>query len=217
MKAKVAVATVSGRAYYLIVNELKKLKIPFLSLTPFESIPVEVKVVITTSEEHSLINHDSILIFKSEDELPALMNQVLKILEGKAAYEKIIIGVDPGEVFGLAVLADGKVINAENCFSVEETINRIYNILRGLKDTEASSVIVKVGDGTPEHRDKLLRALDKQLPPQIVLETVSEAGTNRLLSEAKHRRGLRDIGSAIEIAKRNGYKIQRRISYEHNG
>ncbi|MCS7096602.1 MAG: hypothetical protein N3F10_04535 [Candidatus Bathyarchaeota archaeon] len=217
MKAKVAVATVSGRAYYLIVNELKKLKIPFLSLTPFESIPVDVRVVITTFKEHSLINHDSVLIFKGEDELPALMNHVIKILEGKAAYEKIIIGVDPGEVFGLAVLADGKVISTGNCFSVEETINRIDGILKSLKDMDSPSIIVKVGDGTPKYRDELLRAMDEQLPPWVALETVSEAGTNRLSSEAKHRRGLRDIGSAIEIARRNGYKIQRRASYEHNG
>lgn len=217
MKAKVAVATVSGRAYYLIVNELKKLKIPFLSLTPFEPIPLEVRVVITTSEERSLINHDLVLIFKSEDEFPALMNHVIKILEGKTAYEKIIIGIDPGEVFGLAVLADGKVINAGNCFSVEETVNRIDSILRSFKDFEVSSIVVKIGDGTPEYRDELLRVLDERLPSRVVLEKVSEAGTNRLLSESKHRRGLRDIGSAIEIARRNGYKIQRRISYEHNG
>ncbi|MEM0313561.1 MAG: hypothetical protein QXQ41_03320 [Candidatus Bathyarchaeia archaeon] len=217
MKAKVAVATVSGRAYYIIVNELKKLKIPFLSLTPFEPIPVEVRVVITTFEERSLINHDLVLIFKGEDELPALMNHVIKILEGKTAYEKIIIGVDPGEVFGLAVLADGKVINAGNCFSVEETVNRIDSILRSFKDVEASSIVVKIGGGTPEYRDELLRVLDERLPLRVVLEKVSEAGTNRLLSESKHRRGLRDIGSAIEIARRNGYKVQRRISYEHNG
>ena len=44
MKAKIAVATVSGKAYYLIVSELKKKNVPFLSLTPNERIPMEVKV-----------------------------------------------------------------------------------------------------------------------------------------------------------------------------
>ena len=45
MKAKVAVATVSGKAYYLIVNELKKANVPFISLTPHEPIPLEIKAV----------------------------------------------------------------------------------------------------------------------------------------------------------------------------
>ncbi len=57
MKAEIAVATISGKAYYLIVSELKKKNIPFLSLTPDESIPTEIKVVITTEKEKRLINH----------------------------------------------------------------------------------------------------------------------------------------------------------------
>jgi len=68
----------------------------------------------------------------------------------------------------------------------------------------------------PECKENLLRALDKALPPNISLESVSEAGTNRNLNEAKHRRGLRDIVSAIQIAGRSGYRFQRRKISEQN-
>jgi hypothetical protein len=54
-----------------------------------------------------------------------------------------------------------------------------------------------------------LRILDQTLPASVWLETVGESGTNRSLKEAKHRRGLRDIVSAIQIAGRSGYRFQR--------
>jgi hypothetical protein len=216
MKAKIALATVSGKAYYLIVNELKKVNVPFISLTPYEPIPMEVKVVITTEKEFPLINHEKVLVFKDGMDPQALINQALQHAEGKSSYEKIVIGVDPGEVLGLAVLADGKVVKTGNCFSIKETLNEIENILKNLKEVKAFVITVKVGDGIPEYKEKLLHALDNVLPPNIVLESVSEAGTNRHISESKHRRGLRDIGSAIKIARRNGNKFARREKGEHN-
>jgi hypothetical protein len=52
------------------------------------------------------------------------------------------------------------------------------------------------------------------LPPQVVLQVVSEAGTNRALNHNKHRRGLRDIASAIRIAGRAGHVYPRRKTLE---
>jgi hypothetical protein len=210
MKAKIAVATVSGKAYYLIVNELKGKNIPFISLTPNDSIPVEIKVAITTKQEQHLIKHDKILVYQDGTEPKALVNEALQIVQGKESYEKIVIGIDPGEIFGLAVLADGKVIETGNCFSVEETSDKIKNILSNLEKTPVTSLSVKIGDGVPAYKERLLRALDDALPSNIMLESVSEAGTDRCLNETKHRRGLRDIVSAIRIAGRNGHMFQRR-------
>ena len=217
MKAKIAVVTVSGKAYYLIVNELKTKNIPFISLTPNDPVPIEIKVVITTRKEQHLINHEKILVYEGDTEPKALINEALQIVQGREYYEKIVIGVDPGEVFGLAVLADGKVIETGNCFSVEETVNKIKDILRNLEKTQITSLSVKVGDGVPVYKEKLLRVLDNALPLNVMLESVSEAGTDRYLNETKHRRGLRDIVSAIRIAGRNGYTFPRRKPDDSNG
>lgn len=217
MKEKIAVATISGKAYYLVVNELKKKSIPFLSLTPYDPIPIETKVVITTEEERNLIKHEGILVYHNGMEPEAIINEALRIVQGKRFFEKIVIGVDPGEVFGLAVLADGRIIETENCFSAEETLGKIENILRNLANTPGTSVSVKVGDGVPACKENLLRVLDDALPSKIVLESVGEAGTNRCLNGSKHRRGLRDIVSAIQIGGRIGNRFQRRKTDEPNG
>ncbi len=66
MKEKVAVATVEGKAYFLIVNQLREQNIPFVSLVPGESVPAEVKVVITTEKEKHLVKNEKILIFQAK-------------------------------------------------------------------------------------------------------------------------------------------------------
>lgn len=216
LKADIAVATVSGKPYYLIVNELRKRTIPFLSLKPSEPIPIGIKVVMTTEREKHLINHEKVLVYEDGVDIEAMINSALQTIQGKGSYEKLVIGVDPGETLGLAVLADGKVIETENCFSVEETLERIVEVLRSLRNTPIATVSVKVGDGVPAYKERILRALDDVLPQNVVLESVGEAGTSRFIDEGKHRRGLRDIASAIKIAGRNGHSFQRRKKDEQN-
>ncbi|HLE75571.1 MAG TPA: hypothetical protein VI864_05955 [Candidatus Bathyarchaeia archaeon] len=215
MKAKVAVATVSGKTYFLIVNELRERNMDFLSLIPGDPVPTEVKVVITTEKEKHLINHERILVYDSETEPDTVVNEAVKILQGKESYEKIVIGIDPGEVFGLAVIADGKVNETENCFSAQEVLNKIEKIMKDV-DVSSTVVSVKIGNGVPSYKD-LLETLDSALPLEVVLEVVSEAGTDRHIDEKKHRRGLRDIVSAIRIAGRAGHVYPRRKTDESNG
>lgn len=216
MKAKIAVATVSGKAYYLIVDELKRKNIPFISLIPNEPIPAEIKATITTKKEQHLIQHEKILTYEDGTNPEALVDEALQIVQGREHYEKVAIGVDPGDVFGLAVLADGKVIKTDNCFSIEETSDKIKNILKNLEKTQITSISVKIGDGVSVYKEKLLLALDDALPSHVSLESVGEAGTDRYLKENKHRRGLRDIVSAIRIAGRNGHTFQRRKTTEQD-
>jgi len=214
VKEKVAVATVEGKVYFLIVNELREQNISFISLVPGEPVPAEVKVVITTEKEKHLVKHEKILIFTSENELDDLVNEVKRILQGKEAYEKIVIGIDPGEAIGLAVIADGKVIEEGNCFSTQEVINSIIKTIRNV-NFSLTSVSVKIGNGVPVYKE-LLEALDDALPPEVALEVVGEAGTNRPLKENKRSRGIRHISSAIRIAGRTGYIIQRRKAIATN-
>ena len=215
MKEKVAVATVKGKAYFLIVNELREQRIPFVSLVPGEPLPSEVKVVITTERERGLVKHEKVLILHDDCELDNLVNEVKRILQGKEAYEKIIVGIDPGEAIGLAVIADGKVIEESNCFSTSELVNSIIKMVRNVNFL-VTNVSVKIGNGVPVHKE-ILENLDDALPPQVALEVVSEAGTNRPLNENKRSRKIRHISSAIHIAARTGYIIPRRKTIATNG
>ncbi len=208
MKEKVAVATVEGKAYFLIVNGLREQGVPFISLVPGQFVPAEVKAVITTEREKHLVKNENILILASESELDNLVNEVKRILQGKEAYEKISIGIDPGAAIGLAAIADGKVIEENNCFSTQEVINSIIKTIR-IVNSKVTSVSVKIGNGVPVYKD-LVEALDDALPPDIVLEVVNEAGTNLPLKNNRRSRRIRHISSAIRIAARTGYIFPRR-------
>jgi len=208
MKEKVAVATVQGKTYFLIVNKLNGKNISFISLLPGQSVPAKMKLVITTPEEKHLVNHEIILIFQGEDKLDSLIDEVKKTLLGKEAFAKIVIGIDPGVATGLVALADGKVIEEGNCFSSKEVISSIIKIL-GNVDFAVTTVSVKIGNGVPIYKE-LLGDLDDALPPQVALEVVDEAGTNKPLKENKRSRGVRYISSATRIAGRIGNIFPRR-------
>jgi len=209
MKARIAVATVSGKAYYLIVDELKKRNLPFLSALPNEPIPAEIKVVITTEKEKPQVHHEKTLVYTEAMALEALINEAIQVVEGREHFQRIVVGVDPGEVLGLAVLADGRVVETANCFSLAETVEKIKGVIRNLGTGNTPNVTVKIGNGVLAFKESLLRALDNELPSNVKLESVSEAGTNRFMSRSKHRRGLRDIVSAIRIAGRSGQTYTR--------
>jgi hypothetical protein len=58
MKEKVAVASVLGKAYFLIVNRLRDRDIPFISLVPGDSLPSKIQLVITTEQEKHIVTHE---------------------------------------------------------------------------------------------------------------------------------------------------------------
>jgi hypothetical protein len=207
MKAKIAVATVSGKAYYELVNELKRKGLFFWSLKPWDPIPLDAKVVITTNEECHYVTHPSVLIFDYESDPELVVNEAIRIAQGKPSYEKVVIGVDPGKTFGVALLGDDNVLKTANCSSLEETINAI---LEGLVRFPAAVNMVKVGNGAPSYAKELLHSLDKALPENVAIEIVSEAGTSRSMNETAHRRELRNVMSAKEIAGRTGKEFSRK-------
>ena len=211
MKAKIAVATVSGRAYYILVNELKKRGIAFLSLRPWDSIPLDVKVVLTTEKEQASIKHPNIVILKKESDSTMIVDEAIRIVQGKKDYDKVVIGVDPGETFGVAILGDGNVLETFYCSSLEETLKVI---LENLERIRSSVKLVKIGDGAPTHTKELLRLLDEHLPKDVAIEIVSEAGTSHFIKDTIHRRGLRDMMSAKMIAGRQGQVYPRRKNDE---
>lgn len=207
-----AIATVSGKAYFLLVNALKERNIAFSSIVPGQPIPAEAKVTITTEKEKSLVNHDRIVILNSEKTPRRVINEVVRILQDKEVYEKVVVGVDPGKVLGLAVIVDGKVSETCNCFSLQEAEDKIKSIVKDFEDS-AGVVSVKIGNGVPTYKT-LLEKLDAALPAAVKLEVVSEAGTDRHIDANMHRRGLRDIISAIRIAGRTGHNYTRRKTCE---
>lgn len=213
MKAKIAIATVSGKAYYKLVNELKAKKLPFLSLKPWDHIPIDIKVVLTTEKERSSITHPTVLILRDWEEPGKIIDEAVRMVQGKRSYEKITVGIDPGKTFGVAILGDGNVLETINCSSLKETRDAV---VKTVPKVPATSCVVKVGDGTPFYTKELLHSLDETLPEKVIIQVVSEAGTSHFVKQTSHLRGLKDSMSAIKIARRNGKIFPRKKQHETN-
>ena len=207
MKAKIAVATVSGRAYYQLVTELNRKRLPFLSLKPWDPIPLHIKVVLTTREESHQVSHPQILIFEQHSNPETVVDEAILIVQGKQGYEKVVVGVDPGKTYGIAILGDNKVLATLTSSNIEEASHLVVD---SLKRFPAEVKVVRVGNGPPEYTQTLLDSLDKALPEETLVEIVSEAGTSRLTNKSVNRRVLKDAVSAIKIAGRNGRILSRK-------
>lgn len=207
MKTKIAVATVNGRAYYELVNELQHKRLPFLSLKPWDPIPFSIKVVLTTEKESDQISHPQVLLFEPGLNPESVVDEAILLVQGKRAYEKIVIGVDPGSSCGIAIIGDNKVLETLTASNIEDAVNLIID---SLKRFPADVKIVRVGDGTPEYCKPLFSYLDDGLPEDAMVEIVREAGTSRLTTNSVNRRVLKDTFSAIKIAGRNGRVFVRR-------
>jgi len=207
MKAKIAVATVSGRAYYELVKELKRQGLPFLSLKPWDPVPLDIKVVITTRNESHLISHPQILPFEQGSNPESVVDKAILIVQGKQGYEKVVVGVDPGKTYGIAILGDNKVLATLTSSNVDEASHLVVDSLNRFP---AEVKVVRVGNGPPEYTQTLLDTLDKALPEETLMEIVSEAGTSQLTNKSVNRRVLKDAVSAIKIAGRNGRVFSRK-------
>jgi hypothetical protein len=201
MKPKITIATVSGRAYYELVNELKSRNLSFWSVKPWDLIPLNTKVIITTKEERHLVTHPDVLIFDYESNPAMIVNEAIRIAQGKRSYDKVVVGVDPGKTYGVAVIGDDEFLKTFNCSSLDETVNAILN---SLKELPAASTTVKVGNGAPAYAKGLLHILDDFLPSETFIEVVREAGTSRPLNKTGNRRELKNVMSAKEIAAKKG-------------
>mgnify|MGYP001064100312 CR=1 FL=1 len=199
MKSKIAVSTVSGKAYYRLVNELKQRTLPFISLIPGEPIPPSIKVVITTDKEKKSVGHPTVLVYDAEAEPSGTIDEAVRIIQSKEAYGELTIGVDPGKTFGIAVLGDGSILKKDEGLTLEMAID---TILTALKRNPAKDQRIKIGKGVPELAEEIRGRLNRVLPQNVSIETVTEAGTSTLRGKG-FRKKMSDADSALNIARKN--------------
>jgi hypothetical protein len=197
MRSKIAVATVSGKAYYRLVNELKEKRLPFLSLIPGEPIPPSIRVVITTSKERPSISHSKILLYDPEVDPSTVIDEAIRISQSKEVYNELVIGVDPGKTFGIAVLGDGKVLKKEEELTIERAVD---TVLIELNKNPSKVQKVKIGGGVPELAKEFLGRLEIALPKNASAEIVKEYGTS-IQRSPESKKKISDADSAVKIAR----------------
>ncbi|MEM2875819.1 MAG: hypothetical protein QXL67_02570 [Candidatus Bathyarchaeia archaeon] len=207
MKTKIAVATVSGKAYYLIVKELERLNVPFMSLRPWDDIPMGISVVITTDKEKGMVTHHTVVALDEGSDPSKIVSEAVKVAMEGSGGDTIILGIDPGKTYGLALLVGGKVYEASTHNTLGETLKTVLTALDSLPFPKK---IIRIGGGAQPYTDELTRSLDELLPRDVAIEIVDEKSTSKTAKSIMRMKSGRDASSAVIIAMRSGKPYQRK-------
>ena len=204
MATEIAISTLFGKVYFILVDELKRRHLPFISLKPGDPIPVGIKVVLTSQEELKLFAHANVLAYTEGADPSALVDMATLILLSKSSFCELSIGIDPGKTIGVALLGDGIVLRTEKRRSAEEVIADISRFLRGFK---ADKLVIRVGNGSTEYHRQIIKKIEDYFPRNVVLELVDEKGTTRTPKNRSRLISL-DEKAAIRIAEKRGKTLR---------
>lgn len=176
------------KASYRVIRELKAKRIPFVLLKPGEQSPDHVTALIICEVA------DSDLLYKGVRYNGDAHNTVLRAIslsKGREEFELVVVGVDPGESTGFAVIADGDFLEGYTVAKIRAG-DEAKEILASYP---ASNFLFRIGKGRVG-RDLLATV---RSDPRAAVEFVTE--TKMEIPVVYRRKGMRkDVKSALIIA-----------------
>ncbi|MFC6990896.1 hypothetical protein ACFQH3_03335 [Haladaptatus sp. GCM10025707] len=189
----IVVATADFEVYHEAVAELRERGVQFTTIEPDDDLPAGTKVVITG--ENDEVATDVSVVRTTGDECRQAVEEALALM--RSGGGRTIVGIDPGERPGIAVL-NGEMIIATFHVPLAQAAAIILKEIEGAVDP-----LVRIGDGARLQGAKLIDDLDG-----IPIELVDETGTTPYLGTGA--RGMGDVIAAINIAHLSGERVTER-------
>lgn len=186
---RVGLVTDDFRMYHRVVPFLETEGFKVVPLRPGENVPPSVQVLVNgpAGDPRRV---------PATDDLEALLLSILVRLDPRPGdtYDRLVVGVDPGQRIGLALLADGEVLTVAIETTPQDCVARIA---RWLSCVPGSMHAVHVGTGAAPVGREIRRALRTALPGTPIA-SVSEEST----TPWRHVTGSRHTDAAAIIAMR---------------
>ncbi len=187
----IVVATDDFELYHGAVEELRDRDVRFTTVEPGAELPDDAEVALVGPED----KHPEVATVRADPTAPRrAVEEAVGVLRGDGG--RTVVGIDPGERPGVAVLS-GETVVAAFQLPVEEVADRVAEEL-----ADAADPLVRVGDGARLQGAKVVDDVDA--PVELVDET---ATTPHLGAGA---RGMGDVLAAANIARREGDRIEER-------
>lgn len=148
--------------------------------------------MITSEKEAGAISFPNVVI-ASDPEIT--VNEAIRILRNGALLQRVVVGIDPGDEPGIAVVANGIV---EAVYRVP--LGQAFGVVERIKQTY-SEILVRIGHGARLVSTHLANMLVAQ---GIAVELVDERGTSPYLGKGTGGTAISDIVAAINIAHTQG-------------
>jgi hypothetical protein len=188
----IVVATDDFEVYHGVLDELRDRGVQFTTVDPAEKLPEGAAVLVTDPESDP---DAPIPVVHADPEDPRrAVEEALAILRGEGG--RTIVGIDPGERPGIAVLVGDVVVAAFQVPATEAAAVADREV------EDAPDPLVRIGDGA---RLVGARIIDDIEAP---VELVDETGTTPYLGTGA--RGMGDVLAAVNIARTEGDRLESR-------
>lgn len=145
---RIAVRTDDFRLSFHLMRELKRRKCNFVMLASSEKWD---GVLLTSPEE---VQDGEIPA--TEETLEISVERAIQASRGLDSAVQLVFGVDPGPRPGIAWLADGVVVGSAQLEQIDSVADHIVGLSSAV---EHKRMCVKVGDGAPLIRDRIINQL----------------------------------------------------------
>ena len=193
----IVVATADFELYHEVVTALRERGVEFTTIEPGEDLPEGTTVLVHGVDEETAVPAEAeVAVVEADagDPRAAVDAVAATLRDGEG---RTVVGVDPGERPGVAVL-EGDTVTA--VFQVPA--ERVAGVVRE-EVADAADPLVRVGDGARLVGARLLEDLR-----DVPVELVDESGTTPYLGTGA--RGAGDVLAAVNIARREGERVRSR-------
>ncbi len=198
-RSEVAVATRNPKTLYLVMEVLKGLDLDFVVCEPGGVECQIAKVIITTSDEARGLDPERVVIIDDELNEDSMVIALMLHLLDIRKPTNIVVGVDPGMRFGLALVIDGNVIRTRISSSPAKAARFTLRWLAAVNEIFSQEPVIRVGTGSSMFAAFFLREITPHVD-NTSLELVNEENTTKV--------GESDKSSAILIAMRQGQSLK---------
>ena len=190
----IVVATDDFEVYHEVVTELRERDVAFTTVESGVEPPAETDVVVVAEGEDPGAVPDATVVEAAAGEPRRAVEEAITAMRGTGG--RTVVGIDPGERPGIAVLV-GETVVAAYQVPPERVSEVVHEEL-----ADAADPLVRIGDGARLVGARIVDELD------VPVELVDETGTTPSLGAGA--RGLGDVLAAVNIAHRAGERIENR-------
>lgn len=191
----IVVATADFELYHGAVTELRERGVAFTTVEPGDEFPEGTEVVVCADAEDPAVPEGVSQVRADPDEPRRGVDEAVAVVRGSGG--RTVVGVDPGERPGIAVLSGEMVVAA---FTVP--LADAPGVVRE-EVADAADPLVRVGDGARIQGGRIVDELD-----DVPVELVDETGTTPYLGTGA--RGADDVLAAVNIARLEGERVESR-------
>ncbi|GAA0208265.1 hypothetical protein [Halobaculum roseum] len=194
----IVVVTDDFALYHAAVAELRERGATFTTREPGVELPERAAVVISAPDDDLDLPDESVEhVTTTADRVRDGVEEALGGLRGTEG--RTVVGVDPGEQPGIAVISGDTVVAAYHV-PLGEAVDTVLAAV----DDEPDA-LVRVGDGDRLRSARVVNGLE-----EVSVELVDESGTTPTLGRGAGGKGMADVLAAVNIARMEGEPVETR-------